>query len=286
MTDQELIDRHPLRVQFPSLSGEYYLLVWWTHNDQHHVAVARTPEKVEMMFRRMLTSEGRYDGRIDWQEAEPRRFYRVNIVAPSQEMRLRFARAQQEHEVRSFGDWIVSSMRILEDADEPLPSGVKKCPKFKLPADYEGGKPDRWTRDRHYDCINCRETFVFNVEDFYPRMRETWLKERGYHERVEGGESKAPEALPGQKLYEVRDAHGHHSDGTVVGEVLPDQEYFDRIKFFCHAEELPLPEEMVQLRAKMDAQWENTKKRREAEHEANMDRAEKEAVAKLKAIFS
>lgn len=284
MTEAELIKRHPLKVQFPGLWGRGYVLVWWNHSEQHHVIFAKTTDQVEHVYRTMLEKPTRS---IDWSDAEPRRFYAVEVRSPTYEMRLSHAKRQQEAEESWFYDWVASGLKGLADAGEPLPSYVARCVEYKLPEDYHT-EEDEWMREEHYDCVNCKRGLVFKMQDFYPRLRETWVQERGYEMGEKGGPSKAPEAMESNPLFTVQDRHGHHSDGTVLDQVKKvDGEFWfsNEIKFFCHAQELPVPESIKQLRLKLDQEWEDQKKRREEEHEVQMQNSEKKALGRLKEIF-
>ncbi len=276
--DAKLVEEFPLPVQFPGLSGVYYLLVWWTHDEQHHISIGHTPGSVIQLFSKLLESK--------YEDAEPRRFYEIDIVAPPDRFKVAHAKNAREWRLYSFRDWVARNLSVVEPK---LPLGFSRCPGFKA-ADTSCDDSDGYAEQVHYDCLNCTKGgYVFDVEAQYLRLKGKYLNENNeYIQKYDPMKvSRASPAKTGQKLYTVQDRHGHHSDGTVV-EPVPKNAggSFGVVKFFCHAKELPIPSEIVDHRKDLEKKWEEMDKNREKRRvEETLAREEAERV-RARAIFS
>lgn len=273
-----LLEQHPLPVKFPTLTGRYFMLVWWSHNEQHHVIVGRTRKGVIDTYLTIIRQR-KHDRLSEWNDAEPRRFYEIEIVSPTRAMRVAYAKNQHRFEFEAFRSWLSTTADQLKP--EMIP-GVSPCPGYAGKED-EG---DPWMVETHYDCKNCERGYTADWEQMYLKLREKYLP-HSYHSRGAAKASVARLPRKGEKVFTVQDRHGHHSDGTIVQEVPKKHGgWFQEVKFFCHATELPLPEEVVAGRRAEDDYWEKVRKGREEEDRRLQDARESEHRRKVREVFS
>lgn len=273
MTDQELLAEYPLPVSFPKLQGEHYMLIWWTYSESNNIIMARTPEQLIELWRILLNSR---DG--NRAHAAPRRVYKIDIVSPPKSFQRSYAKEARRGELIHFVHWLSSKLDLLDE----LPSGFSKCPKCAPPeklASYQ-----QHEKNAHSDCSNCRDGYVFDLEEQHQRLKAKYRMEQRRAARVgkPSRSSVAPLKKKGKALFMVTDAFGEGQDGTMVSQVTSGRDCFlEKIKFFCHAEELKMPEEILSLRKKTDLKLEKSYRLREKEIDA--ERAEEGRKLRLQA---
>jgi hypothetical protein len=274
----DLLKDYPLVVQFPKLQGQYLMLNWWSHEEQNHVSLAKTEQQIIQIYQRLLDDKSYYG-------AEPVNLYRINIVAPPLWLQLRCARRKMRSERRNFGQWLGDSLREMEPS---IPAGFTRCSEYR-PDERQGydssDASDEWNSTRHWGCRNCHNGYRFPIplSQLFLKKRDIWLKIISSDialglRRASAGPSQAPMADPLKPLYAVQNRHGHHQDGTFLLEVgrPEDSGIHDDVKFFCHADQLPMIPELPKMLKDRDDAWEKERDANRAvddlKNEAEWDR--------------
>lgn len=232
-TDKAILrEMFPARVLAPELTGEYYILQHHTHHEQNHMIVARSREALVHTF-----------GRVEENEAPDaiKEFCRIEIVAPTLELRNQYAENLWESEIRDFWSdmqfsltWCGASGNFRKSGK--LPPQLKWCACAK----------------QHSDCNNCHmglKPKEGTLESFYWSARTKYLTSKGRQEELESKPEliKARDLMPGESISMLEYAPGHHSSGMtlvrggyfnsyaaafcVVKEELPYEFYNSMIKF-------------------------------------------------------
>lgn len=284
--EAQLLGNYPLRVQFPKLAGRYMMLNWWTHNEQNHLTLGKTEEQVAAIYKKLLT-----DPNSEFKQAEPVAFFQIDIVSPPWDLRVRSARKLREEELRSFSSWVSGAARELIEAGDPLPEGFSKCSNWASRWD-DADPPDEFEQERHMACKNCNDGLVFDAEKLFAEKRRLYLNAPSLVLVVprlgRGGPSEAPVADPERNLFIATDRHGHHSDGSILEQVMPDEViggYGTPIKFFCHATKLDVPKVFTDLRVDMDEQWAKSQEQFRAAYRAKNDADAKRLLDYYRSFF-
>lgn len=217
---------------FYPYGGEHFMLTHWTHNEQTHIVLGRSPEACMAVVNSPKFVKHDYP--------EVRTFERITIVQPTREF-------QYKVQVRnSLKDYAVCLAKEHLTLTGKLPLGFMECPKYvaRYPdsEDYTEAKDDE-----HYGCAACQSKIVVNrvtVLGLYAAALQRKSPED--HWRMGGPgrgqvRSRAPYAVPGRELYEMVSNPGHHCSGT--GGQLADPAWGSgqSVLFYYHKEE-PLPE--------------------------------------------
>jgi hypothetical protein len=256
-----MFPEHDLKVYYP-YGGRHYLLCWWTHNEQHHLIVAKTHESVEKSFATVLKAHA---------DAEPRDFLQVDIVSPEQKYLDAYAKEQMEREVRTFWGHLMSTVREYREETGKIPSRLKRCTKY---VDKYASENKAKEDEHHWDCENCCEGYLpveGTFESVYMQYRDTYLE---LHDRSNSRvivkappirEKKVKSSAPLQDtalpLYAITPNFGHHSHGIVMGSEVDVEEMTDTYLLFYQN---PKPADRSTIDAACFVHKENLKAKDEA----------------------
>lgn len=96
----ELIDRYPLKLL--PLAGDFFALVWYTHNNGHHAVLGASEAAVLSAYIELRSSHKHGGG------GEPKAWWTLRIVAPPRAYVERVAKTLYEREINSFQYWLFS----------------------------------------------------------------------------------------------------------------------------------------------------------------------------------
>lgn len=205
---------HPLKVHHPG-EGNFFLLLWWTHDEQWQIVVARSIKALDVVANRIILTEP--DVRFGTA-------YEVEFLAPSDHMCQEALRAQHMNDVKTFMNDITYGLQDVYSVGKPLPSMFVKCKKF-TPDYLEDGEedkaPDSYVLRMHPSCRNCLNGFELvdcTPESLYDRYRDRWAvlypKVKYTNPRYPVLLSRARQVTDSEKLWVAEPNFGHHAHGV------------------------------------------------------------------------
>jgi hypothetical protein len=255
---QKLIEEFPLKVGFPKLAGQFYLLHHHCEWEKSCISVGRSIPAVVKLFKDAYT---KYNG------LKARGLYLIDIVSPPDSAKLRFAKSERDHERSSFSSTVGWYLEELLKHDKVLPPGFKSC---DAPQDEGYGS--------HSSCGHCHDGFVYNLKEVYAKKRDLY-RERAITDPRQA--SIAPPADPDRKLYIIRTG----MDGSPLELVKKQDSYFSDGLFFCHATPLDLPEDLVAWVNEQKRKEEAERKAWELENEERILKNQREELERIRAFF-
>lgn len=220
-----MFPENDLKVYYPH-GGKHYLLCWWTHDEQHHLIVAKSQESAEKAFASVLQEHS---------DAEPRDFLQVDIVSPSQKYCEVYAKNQLDKEIGTFWSQFTWMVRDYEEETGKFPTKLRKCSSFvsKYSDEDNGGQPVI-EDEHHYNCANCHERLLpveGTFESVYLQHRDAYLALH-YSSPPKTVKSRAPlqdHILP---LYSIITDFGYHQKGLVFNSEVDIEYMRDEYLFF------------------------------------------------------
>lgn len=168
MVDTEtLLKEYPHEIGYPH-GGTHYFVRWYTHNDGHHMVLARSVPALDAAFASVVSQT--------CDEIKVKECLRIEIVAPPPGSHEMFARDCLARDVNSF--WAFVSRPFTKDGNTPpLPPGLKLCEKYEYRFDDED--VDDYCIEHHVSCKNCYEKIApasGTLEDVYFELRHEYAR--------------------------------------------------------------------------------------------------------------
>jgi hypothetical protein len=252
-----LIEEYPLNVNFPNLIGSFKALSWWTHDLQHALILAKTEPALIKTFEAILKVRS---------DAQPKKCFNLEIVSPTEELKLTHATIAHENERGNFKFFIKSTALELHEAGL-LPKSVKICNNYKINPESELAQdPDDYWEKYHDSCINCNDSFVLDIEELYLAKRFLYREKEGRTAR--GAPSKAPPPNPDMKIFAASPDFGDHGNGTTL--VLADKCSLYNVNFYCHADIVPIPQKLLDVQATLLSAQKELKKKKADEYKEHL----------------
>lgn len=212
---------------FPALryTGEMYLLLWHTHNEQNQLFIARTIDKLIRMFE-IATKKNKTEF------PEAKELWKASIVLPSTDIRNRYAEEAYNADVREFKQNISFEIKEYVRRNNELPIGVNRC-SVDLPDDEE-----------HYDCVSCENGFM---------LSKSWeqLMENHWDEYTNKPFSRQPfdgeVSTANETLYTCQLNSGHHCSGIILQSLDEANLFSHKILFFFHGKQLEMPKSINKI---------------------------------------
>jgi hypothetical protein len=264
---EQLISKYPLRVHFPTLSGSYFMLVWYTDDLRRNMIIGRSEEGVLKTYEGVLQQH---------ETAQPVEYLRFEPVQPSFNIKLAWAKQEYRKEKSSFFFWLTNQF----DQFDHLPQGVKKCD------NYSNSEPNEFDLLYHASCTNCLSSYVFeNEENIFEDYLYLMYEHHGViRNRVKDLPYFSGEADPKKKLYYVETNLGHHSNGSSIKKV--DKNYIsDSVAFFCHLQKLKIPRKAKFFFEEKQLLLEKDMELRQEEIKLAHEKSDKEVRGRLRTIF-
>lgn len=211
---EQLLEWYPVKVAYPG-GGIHYLLEWYTHGEQWHTILGRTPRQVDLMFLEAMQKPHDYNARDHFELGQ---YLKVEIVAPPVDYLPIYALQRWQAEVRDFWRTIVCECYSADENGEYAyrpPPGIIFCPNH-APTD-----PDC------EDCMMGMRPVEGTLESVYLARRDTYRAlhhRKPYvdpHPRFKMGPSRARVSGPEEKVQVLTHSPGHHQQGT---RILNDQD--------------------------------------------------------------
>lgn len=201
------LPEHQLKVYYP-YGGEHFILRWHSHNEGHNLILARSKASAERTFQSVLRK---------YSDTKAKEFLKINIVAPTDEIRQEYAKNKFDNEVRVFWGTYVWMARDYKEKFGSVPAKLKECQAYS--SDQEG--TEEKDDEAHYYCLNCFEGFFpvsGTLESIYLANRDAHLAK--YPDRFDKRlvECQASPADTNKRLYTIGGDFGHHQEGIVLGE--------------------------------------------------------------------
>ena len=273
-----------LRVFYPQ-GGEHYLLKYWTHQEQNHIVVARTPEAVL----RTASLPGFGMSRIP----EIKTFEHIHIVQPSPEFQYICRRRQEAQERLDFQREATYMAREYLEQTGTDPNGFGPCRHYVS----QGGSTEEEDPD-HYNCRGCCSKVVGGravVRDLYTRAeRETPPGEGNwrYHWNKAQRPSKAPFAISPLPMVAMVGSLGPHCSGVLEQPVPPSVHAawwanWNNVLFYYHVLG-PLPEwkaRAEKVMAEREAVFNKSRESSNGRRQSEEERRKALRLLELKAFF-
>lgn len=232
--------------------GEHYLLTHWTHNEQTHIVLGRTPESCLAVVKSSKF--------VGVEIPQIRGFDRITIVRPTQEYEDEVRELTALKEEEEFATFTASQAQEFWRISGVYPPGFTKCPN---PPEDGDDDPSPY----HYSCTDCQMGVQADPE-VYRRLYQAALKApvriRDHWRLGTPGKgqvhSRAPYADPSRTLYRMMYNPGHHHSGTEEELATPSWGSWQWCNFYYHKEE-PCPDWLSKARKLRDL--ERNRQRRE-----------------------
>lgn len=267
-----------LRTEYPPLIwnptlGEQILVLWWSHEDQHHVILSTD----------LSGALGTWDAVLAKNDAEVRQYVEAILVPCPRAVADEWALNQYNVELSKFESWVLMLAQDAWTGTKKIPEGFMACP-------HKESSNARW------DCKKCqgfrvRSTIDMKVLFENPETRalfrcpatrtiSPWpLKKIVTPQPIQASITDQPLPFPDQPLQvAVLDA-GHHANGVVF---MPHAEWSGwtgnhtraPILFFFQGTVKPIPQAFLDKhQKKMEARAEAAKKDKENRVDHSKERA-------------
>jgi hypothetical protein len=259
MTLNDLIERYPIRVRQPGLTGLVHVLVWWTHDEQYHCIVGRSEAAVDRTYGLILSQPESNPRRYSWSQAEPREYYIGEVCGPSRVMQVEHAVRAYESHKDAVIHWVTRLIDEAQKVELPLPSTVSECTAYRPDPGYFGeDAPDEYQTESHYKCLNCFEEycFKFSRDELYQRFEEHYKAANDWDyqppSKNDGAVSRAKPLNESKDLFVVSGGHG----GIHINTYEPGcNSYGVAGSLFCfQGQKLDVPAPIRQRREAIDKQ--------------------------------
>lgn len=264
--------------------GEHFMLTHWTHNEQTHIVLGRTPEACLAVVNSPKFTTRDYP--------EVRTFEHITIVQPTLEFQYKVQVRNSLRERGAFKDYALQLAREHKTFTGEFPEGFMECPRYMV-----RNKSDYYTDDKddeHYGCANCQSKVVVNRATMLALYAAASLRNGGpdnyWRIGVEKNHvrSQAPYADPNRDLYEMVSNPGHHSSGT-EGQLAVLEFGMRRDVLFYYHKERTLPEWLARAQksvADRKAEFNRAKNSKESEFHRRLSERNHKRRIEVMAFFS
>lgn len=267
---QMYIERtYPLRVTFHK-GGEYNLLFWSTWNEGTHMIMARRESSIIPSIRAVIKKVG---------IPELKAFWKINVVAPTTEMKKRAAWQAYSHEMwdfkAQFGYELSEYMNDKRNAGK-----ADLCQNYKNRFDDES--EDENSDALHHFCANCLQGYKIKGQSIESLFLVHGSKYSSPNPFKANKQSVAQQPDTNKDIYYLDTSNfGHHRTGLLLNKVDEATTYNNIIFFFqgskqempkAFSNECSVAEQAHEARKKMDAQYYQAK--RKIERQKLVDRVE------------
>lgn len=242
--------------------GEHFMLTHWTHNEQTHIVLGRTPEACLAVVNPTKFVKDDYP--------EVRTFERITIVQPTLEFQYKVQVRNAVKEREEFKDYVVFLAKEHLTLTGKFPPGFSECPKYV--ARYENEDYTEAKDEDHFGCAVCQSKVVVNRVTVLALYAEA-LRRKSNDDHWRTGlpgrgqtRSRALYADPARDLFEMVSNPGHHCSGTGGNLALPEWSGHN-VLFYYHKDE-PLPEWLARAQKSVGdrrAEYERVRKSEESE---------------------
>ncbi len=275
----DLRNDYPLVPRYPEY-GDRWLLVWWTEDEQHHVAISSTEKGIDRIWSTIIKSKPYAEGKALW---------KVTIVAPPLDYQHKYAQDAFESEEDQF-HWRVYSLLSdhQEHSPETVPEGFRPCETYE--SKYEDA--DESDAQDHSSCVHCSGWKMLPIS---MTMTEFFLAARDEFRGWSFGPDDEPEpvqvpddatqAVEGSPVYAAFLDGGHHHNGVTFMDVAEVQGHGELPLFFFQGKEMPLPQCVHDSKQAHAEGRDEAAIQQKAEMAANRLAHEEESARRLKALI-
>ncbi len=269
---------HPLKVYYP-YGGKHIITLWWTHNEQNHIAIARSQSAMDIMIRRFMDK---------YEDCTVKESYEVEIVAPSVKLCIVATDNKLQQEIDNFSNVVAETMFQVWKSGYKLPSLFSLCTKweYKYPdSTYQSSEEDDV---EHFCCKNCHRRIrltSLTPDQLYNIYHDRWAEtdsRKSFNDK--SLYSNAEPAGDDEEIWGAYPDFGHHNYGITLSEVRIDNTepilfYFRKLNTLSILEYQKLQEEKKKQKIEARKLWE--KKRM-----ASIKEAENRMIEKVLSIFA
>lgn len=215
----DYISNYPVRVTTP-IHGKVKMLLWYTHDDGHHLIVADSLDKVAAMYDSTL-------GKRDYRDAKPVEYWEGWTVQLPKEHQLALSKVKYNNASWNFKNWLAASIRSLRIK----PVAFQRCTKRVKEKHYDG-KPD------HSGCKFCAAGWVHTSLSYAEIFEKIGPKGKDL-DRLRVYSPRGPVAITEAPVYGIGMDFGHHCKGIGIGEL--DLNSDSPAAFYFQGKKLPIP---------------------------------------------
>lgn len=229
-----MIHDHPLKVYFPH-GGKYFIAIWWTHDEQHQIVVAKSLSALENTLNIAINRNSDF---------EVKEMFEVDIVAPPVDFcQIKKEKLQKTKVIEFFNDVVWNISANLDGKKEQYPEIFEPCSKWKKKYSSFSKKEDT----EHYYCDNCTSGIKLkslSKDDFYQKYYDQYNQILPFPPR-EHVDSKVlySNALPAKDLKNLWLAYpsfGHHARGVELmkAKAIQDCDMYACLFYFYKIKEI------------------------------------------------
>lgn len=220
---------HPLKVYYPY--GGVHQLLQWTHDERRQIVLARTPNAMEVVVKRIIANQGTK------RNIEFKKLFEIDIVAPPANRCAKAIELQHLNDVDDLVNevcWTLSSK--FKKTGLPLPPPFVLCPNASEDEDHFECAYDSEDKLIPEHCISGIKLTITR-EEFYNSYREAWYQQNpkriwtpgpGHPQEVF---SRANQATDDESLWIASPGRSHYH-GVWLGELNPNEFSTDSVLFY------------------------------------------------------
>lgn len=249
----------PLKVA-TNLQGYYHIILWYEHNEGHHVIVARNQEAAFSVWKRVFAEHG----------AEIKEYWLAHTVYPTAKQTKKYEEGLYDIAIREVR-WRLGY--ALKSAS--VHAGWKKCEELVEEKDYEG-MPD------HGGCEKCCGGWVHRTLSMDDLLAVMGISE--FHDEVfQGFHPLGTASDPAKPIMAVGACFGHHSPGISIGEAEFD--YPKRALFYFQGKKVKVPQEFKDYAKGLETIWAAERLKSQAEFKVRQEERNRQEKDKHRALL-
>jgi hypothetical protein len=207
---------HVLKVYNPN-AGKYYLLQWWSHNEQCHIIVAPSEKSLSLTANKIFSSQKFSDIKI-------RGYFEIEMAAPPKELCDLATTNARNEAIIEFQQKISGRLEDLSSLGFSLPECFVECDSYcPLEKDFDSEyAASKYAIQGHWGCTNCINKFKLvgmTSSEFYDKYIVSWneyTKPVHISQSIEPTYSKATLAPSTDNLMIAFADFGNHCGGVML----------------------------------------------------------------------
>lgn len=268
---------HPLKVYYP-FGGKHIITIWWTRNEQNHVAIARNLSAMDFMLNCFIDK---------YPDCIVKESYEVEMVSPSEKLCNGAAYLKYKEDVDIFFDQFAYSMHEALEEGYSLPSIFNVCTNWICA--YDDSSLSESQDKEHRYCKNCHYKITLSFltkEQFYESYYSKWIvacPPRVIRDK-NAGYSLAEPAKDDEVIWGAYTNFGHHNTGVTISKVIQSNTeailfYFRKLNYLSILGYQKLQKEKEKQRSESRKLWEK-------EHLASIKAHKKQNIEEALSIFN
>lgn len=267
---------HPLKVYYP-FGGKHIITIWWTRNEQNHIAIARNLSAMDFMLNCFMDK---------YPDCTVKESYEVEMVAPSDKLCSMATSLKYMEDVRGFFEEFTHTMYEAWKEGYILPSIFNICNNWSCV--YDDSSLSESKDKEHIHCKNCNRKITLNSitkEQFYEYYYSKWISlfsPRAFRDK-NATYSLAEQAKDDEVIWGAYTNDGYHNSGVTISKVFQSNTeailfYFRKLNNLSTLGYQKLQKEKEKQRIEARKLWEK-------EHLANIAAHKKQSIEKALSIF-